>query len=79
MQPYTAYETGVRKMYPTAHKNPYAKDWEHLFGEYPTLTTREFAELSDITFKEAEEKLKKLSGEGKLKPLSTKNGALWLR
>ena len=78
-QPYAAYEAGIRKVYPAAHKTAYAKDWESLFKKYPTLTTREFAELSDIAFKDVEVKLTKLSSEGKLKTLATKNGVLWIK
>jgi putative protein-disulfide isomerase len=79
MQPYTTYEAGIRKIYPAVHKSQYSKDWQHLFEKYPTLTTREFAELSDISFKEAEDKLQKLRSEGTLNTLSTKNGLLWIK
>lgn len=76
-RPYTSYEEGIKKLLPAAIKNVYDKSWESLFKHYPTLTTREFGELSDLNVKESELLLEKLMKEGKLTQLVTKNGVLW--
>jgi predicted DsbA family dithiol-disulfide isomerase len=78
-KPYSQYENGIRKIYPDAHKKAYKKDWESLFEKYPTLTLREFAELGDVSFQEAEEVLEKLVAVNKLKKFVTKNGAMWMK
>lgn len=76
-KPYGAYETAINKIHPKAVKMVYAKDWMSLFDKYPTLTTREFSELSELNWSEAEEILEKLQQERKLTILNTKNGPLW--
>lgn len=78
-RPYAALVRGIAALYPAAKRTAYAKDWESLFAKYPTLTTREFAELSDISFAEAEIKLQVLLDEGELAVWTTKNGVLWKR
>ncbi len=78
-KPYTAFEAALTKIYPLAVKTNYARDWKALFAKYPTLTCREFAELSDISFAEAEKVLDKLVEQKELTKLNTKNGALWVR
>lgn len=77
-KPYSTYETAIAKVLPPVTKTPYSKDWTALFAHYPTLTTREFAELSGIQLGEAETQLEKLVGDNKLSKLSSKNGPLWL-
>lgn len=78
-KPYATYESGVQKIYPEASAKPYKKDWESLFDKYPTLTLREFAELGEVSFQEAEQTLEKLVAASKLKKFATKNGAIWIR
>lgn len=78
-KPYFQYENGIHKIYPEATKKVYKQDWESLFGKYPTLTLREFAELGDISFQEAEGILEKLVVANKLKKFVTKNGAIWIK
>ena len=78
-KPYIQYENGIHKIYPAISSKPYKKDWESLFSNYPTLTLREFAELRDISFQEAEETLEKLVAANKLKKFVTKNGAIWIK
>lgn len=78
-KPYNAYEAALGKIYPKAIKMIYPKDWVSLFGHYPTLTTREFAELSELKWEEAEEILEKLQKEKMLTVLNTKNGPLWIK
>jgi len=76
-RPYETFEAGLAKVYSAAIKTAYSKDWQHLFGVYPTLTLREFAELRGITFPEAEQQLTALVNEQHLTVFNTKNGALW--
>ena len=76
-KPYPFYETAVLKMFPSAKKNEYSKNWEFLFGKYPSLTAKEFAELSGLKKIESEKILDDLFVKGKLEKLTTKNGSLW--
>jgi len=76
-KPYPFYETAVLKMFPNARKKEYSKNWESLFEKYPSLTAKEFAELSGLNKIESEKILDDLFVKGKLKKLTTKNGSLW--
>ena len=78
-RPYSDFEKALQRVHPNLIKAAYPSDWESLFHKFSTLTTREFAELSDLSFEQAEALLAKLSSEGKLAQHSTKNGMLWLR
>lgn len=71
VKPYSAFEPAG------ARKATYAKDWKNLFGKYPTLTLREFAELSEVDFPNAEQQLHTLVKEGKLSVFNSKNGPIW--
>lgn len=76
-KPYPFYETAVLKMFPSAQKKEYSKNWEALFEEYPSLTAKEFAVLSDLKKIESEKILDDLFIKRKLEKLTTKNGSLW--
>ncbi len=78
-KPYTVYETSLTKLYPKAVKSAYDTSWQSLFTAYPTLTTREFAELSGLSTQEAEQELVRLFHQQALTSLVTKNGVLWKR
>lgn len=78
-KPYASFENSLQQVFPKVRKTLYEKDWKSLFGKYPTLTSREFAELSDLSFAQGETLLEKLVKEDKLMKLVTKNGALWIR
>lgn len=71
VKPYTAFEPA------DAQKHVYAKDWKSLFSKYPTLTLREFAELGEVSFPQAEQQLNALVKDGKLSVFNSKNGAIW--
>lgn len=77
-RPYAEYEKAIVTIWPEAKKINYAKDWNSLFAIYPTLTTREFAELSDHSLKEAAALLQQLVTENQLSRFDTKNGPLWI-
>ncbi|MDX1350656.1 MAG: DsbA family protein, partial [Putridiphycobacter sp.] len=58
-------------------KSEYSKNWETLFSIYPSLTAKEYAELSGTPRNESEEILNDLSKNGKLQKTTTKNGSIW--
>lgn len=76
-RPYAFYEMAILKLNPNITKKEYSKDWKSLFSIYPSLTAKEFSELSGIPRAESEKVLNELSEKDKLKKLITKNGAMW--
>src|SRR5690606_37990687 len=76
-KPYAFYEVALLKLAPSAAKKEYDKTWEFLFSKYPTLTAKEFTELSGVSRKESERWLDESTAKGKLTKHSTKNGAIW--
>ncbi|MCE9538197.1 MAG: DsbA family protein [Bacteroidetes bacterium] len=76
-KPYAFYETSILKLDPTIIKNEYSKNWEALFSKHPTLTAKEFSELSGNPRKESEIFLNELTEKGMLGKSTTKNGAIW--
>jgi len=76
-KPYANYEIAILKLHSGAVKAVYHKDWEALFGQYPSLTIREFTELSGMPGNNAEQLLNDLVLKGSLQKLTTKNGCLW--
>ncbi len=77
-KPYQVFENALTITYPKASKKKYDSSWMNLFKEYPTLTAREFSELSGIEKTESERILEQLVKEGKLHNMITKNGSLWI-
>ena len=76
-KPYAFYETSVLKLYPTAVKSEYSKNWETLFTKYPSLTVKEFSELSGTPRTESEKLLNDLVTKDELEKYTTKNGSIW--
>jgi len=76
-KPFEVYETAIKKLVPQETKHEYAKDWQSLFNVYPTLTTREFAELSGISKTYATTILNDFLQQGIIQKYQTKNGCLW--
>ncbi|WP_187264328.1 ClpXP adapter SpxH family protein [Pontibacter beigongshangensis] len=76
-RPYEQYENAVLNLHPQATKVSYNKAWDYLFGKYPTLATREFAELSGQTKAQSEAQLQQLADQNKLSKQVTKNGDFW--
>lgn len=76
-KPYAFYEMAILKLNPDVAKSEYSKNWEALFSKYPTLTAKEFSELSGTPRDESEKVLNGLSNAGKLKKFTTKNGSIW--
>lgn len=78
-KPYHVYETALLKLHPTAKKNSFENSWSSLFSKFPSLTSREFSELSGVTRKESDDYLHKICEDGHLEKIETKNGVLWRR
>jgi predicted DsbA family dithiol-disulfide isomerase len=76
-KPYADFENTVKKLCPEAEKTEYNAQWQALFAKYPTLTTREFAELAQMSIAQSETLLQQLADQKQLSVLSTKNGVLW--
>jgi putative protein-disulfide isomerase len=76
-KPYSAFENALVKLIPTASKKTYDANWKSVFSKYPTLTAREFSELTLTSRAESEAFLDNLTTQGILEKLSTKNGSLW--
>ncbi len=76
-RPYAFFEMAILKSNPDVTKSEYSKNWENLFSIYPTLTAKEYSELSGTPRKESENQLNELADAGKLEKFSTKNGAIW--
>jgi putative protein-disulfide isomerase len=78
-KPYAFYETSVLKLFPTAVKSEYGKNWETLFAKYNSLTAKEYSELSGTPRAESEKQLNDLVTKGELEKYTTKNGSIWTR
>jgi predicted DsbA family dithiol-disulfide isomerase len=76
-RPYAFYEMAILKLNANITKSEYSKNWEALFSIYPSLTAKEFSELSGTPRVESENILNGLSDDGTLEKLATKNGAIW--
>lgn len=77
VQPYAVYEAKLSAFYPAVSPKAYNQSWNALFAKYPTLTTKEFAELSGQDWPAAEQQLAQLVNEQKLSKFTSKNGFLW--
>jgi len=78
-KPYEQFANVVEKIYPTAKKTNYKKDWESLFSKYPTFAAREYAEIAGKTIEESINELEDLVKNGKLTKLESKNGNIWMK
>ncbi len=78
-KPYSVFEMAILKLAPLTQKKGYSTDWESLFKRYPSLTLREFSELSEQDSVASEALLHKLVSDSKLTELKTKNGSMYIR
>jgi len=76
-KPFGVYEQTLKKLQPKVEKNQINKNWNNLFAQYQTLTSREFAELSGMPRNETDAYLQKLVENGELTQIASKNGSLW--
>lgn len=77
-RPYASFEASLKKIYPSATKVEYKKDWKSLFAYYPTLTTREYSELADKSIEAGESELELLHKQGSISKFESKNGPIWM-
>ena len=78
-RPYAFYEMAILKLNPNIIKSEYSKNWEALFSVHPTLTAKEFSELSGTPRGESEKQLNELVLKGNLDKHTTKKGSIWIR
>lgn len=76
-KPYASYEQAILSLEPNAEKQSYPKDLTAVFAKYPSLTAREFAELTGTPRNEAEKVLNDRTAKGELEKTTTKNGSIW--
>lgn len=76
-RPYEQFEETLLKLYPQAQKKPI--EVARLFEYYPSLTTKEYAVLTDQSMSAASAFLSQLYHDGHLEKFSIKNGELWHR
>lgn len=75
---YDIFEGAIKKLYPAAKRKDVDVSWETLFAKYPTLTTKEFSVLSQISFDAAKKQLIQLLSQEKIQRLESRNGSLWI-
>ena len=76
-QKFESIETAMKQLVPTVIAKKYNRSPSGLFFVFPSLTVREFAELSEITIDAAQNKLDVLVAENKITKFPTKNGAIY--
>lgn len=76
-KPYSTYTSAIQRLAPQTEAQPYATTLEALLHKYPTLTAREYAELSGTPRDEAEAILNRAAENGELKVVMTKNGGVY--
>lgn len=78
VKPYEQFERNIEALSVELSKRMYEKTPKALFSHYPTLTTKEFAVLADITTAQAAQILNGLLEQKLLNRVDTKNGVLWI-
>lgn len=77
-KPYEHFEKALLALYPDAKKTPFdATNPMALFEYYPTLTAREYAEITNVYLVQAKLTLEKLYNEGLLQQKVIKTGVLY--
>lgn len=77
-RPYAVYESALQLLFPDAEKFNYPHTAAFLFSVFPSLTAKEFSELSGTPRAESETILNRLVEEGALRKMNTKNGSIWI-
>lgn len=77
-QPYQNFEDIVYKLIPHATKEEINPDPYYLFSQFPTMTNKEFALLSNISKDEANRLLNDLYRKGDIDKYESKNGVIWI-
>ncbi|WP_262249192.1 DsbA family protein [Parapedobacter soli] len=79
MKPYGEFEHTLKQMDKGIQKQSVSTDWKSLFVRFNSMTTKEFADFSEVSFQQAEDILDGLAKGGEIDKLSTKNGQLWTK
>lgn len=74
---YSEFEGALLKVHKEVKKESYSREWKNLFTNFNSMTTKEYADLSGISFNEAETFLNELANKKEITKLSTRNGNLW--
>lgn len=78
-KPFEDFENIILKLAPMAQVRRYKTDWNSLFTIYPTLSSREFAELSNMKRSESDNLLQALFEQGRIGKYEIGNGKIWFR
>jgi predicted DsbA family dithiol-disulfide isomerase len=76
-KPFEDFENIILKLAPMAQERSYKTDWNSLFTIYPTLSSREFAELSNLKRSESDNLLQALFEQGRIGKYEIENGKIW--
>lgn len=76
-KPYKVIESTILQLIPSANKKSYSTDWASIFSFYPSLTAREYSELTGMPRQTTDSFLDTLVKEQELEKFTTKNGAIW--
>lgn len=74
---YAQYVEALLKLYPEAEKKVLDKHPESLFDVFPTITLKEFSELTEKNLSEAEAVLNSLQTQNVIDKFTARNGAIW--
>lgn len=77
-RPFQDFEQVLHTLYPTINKEKFDPEAAVLFKTFGTLTTKEFASLSNLSMQKALPLLKELEQQGKIRKKDSKNGPLWI-
>ncbi len=78
-KPYQYFEKAILNLVPDVQKKTIKSDLESMFEYYPTLTSKEFAVLTDTSVSDAERKLYAYYQQNMLEKIEIKNGILWIK
>lgn len=76
-RPYAHYESAIVRLNAEAERREYEKTWQNVFSQYPTLTSREFAELTETARQKADAVLAEIAQTGAIEKQESKNGPIW--
>jgi predicted DsbA family dithiol-disulfide isomerase len=76
-QPYAAIARALKNEVSDLQAMPYPQTMSHLLQIFPTWTAKEVSVVLDITFAQAEEKLREAAAQGQLVETKIVNGSIW--
>lgn len=77
-QSYERFEDIINKLIHSVEKDQVNPDPQSLFMHFPTMTSKEFSFLSDLSKEDADKILAKLYDAGKIEKYESKNGVIWI-